>query len=202
MAWTQSSELAMRPRWSLDDTLALSGQCRGRVLRDWAELLDRRFGSGSAAALRERLGLGDALPDAPDLDAWYPVGFQLAITEDVAIYHLDGDLNRLTELLENAGARTRDKVVKWAARRAGPKRILANAPRVHKALYTPGQVTVDIQRREATLTYSGAAMIHHPTWQVMQLTGLRAMLRVLNKDLLACEGRGTETSFQARIHWR
>lgn len=197
--------LAGAKAWPDARVSALSGRCRGVLLRDWGVHVRSAFGETALADVRAALGLdATELPDSPAHKAWVPVQHQLRATRAIAARCLGGDLLALEPLLAEAGTRARDRVVEWAARRAGPGLILKSSPRIHRHLYDAGEVVADVGRDRAELNWRGAAFFAEPTWRLLQCFALRTTFTLLRRELttLAVGADDEEAGFRLRLAWR
>jgi hypothetical protein len=202
--WVPIETLAAEPPWEAARALALPGHCRGALLRDWAAHVSRRAGPGAVERLRAHLGLGpDLLPDHPPAERWYPVGYQLALTRAIIDLALGGDALALEPLLAEDTARARDKVLLFALRTLGPRRVLRGTSKVHAHLYDVGRAEADVADSSARLSFRGAAMFADPTWRILQLFAVRGMLRGFRRDLveLVADPEG-EDRFTLQVAWR
>ncbi len=175
-------DLALSERWPADRLAGLPGRVRGVVLRDWARNVSHRFGPSAVDAVRAALGTDSpALADQPDPEAWLPVPLLLrtadALLHDVA----GGDPHRLVDLLHDATAAASPRVATWLARRLGPTAFFKKAPDAHPHLYDVGTVTASHTRDSVTFHCAGAALFAHPTWALLQLAALSALLRFLQR---------------------
>jgi len=183
--WLTLEAIAAEPAWSLADTLALPGRCRGALLKDWAAHVTRRAGPGAVSALREALGLdARALPDAPPREAWYPVGYQLALTRAIVDRSLGGDVLALEPLLMEDAGRVRDKVAAVTMRLMGARRLFGKTSEVHGWLYDLGAARAEVADHRARVVLSGARYFAEPTFRALQLFATRALLRGLGKTLV------------------
>ena len=175
-------ELARAPRWSGLRTRALTTRVRGILLRDWAAHVRTGFGEGALAAVRARADVSPAaLPDAPDLRAWYPARLQLRVTEAIIDECLGGDALALGELLRAVGPTTRDRALRWALTKVGPGPMLRGAARAHGRLYDQGAAVAKTRRGAAEVEVTGGPLFAHPTWRLLQLLAIRTMLRALGR---------------------
>ena len=176
--------LGARPRTPIGGLLAYEGEVAGVAFRSWARVLDQRFGPGSAARVRALAGLdSQQLPDDPPRDRWFPVGWQLAITAAAVDQLLGSDLAGLERLLLDEALSTVDRLKQQVLRlTVRPGLVLKGSDRIYRALYRPGGAEAVVGRREARITWHGAAFQQDPLWQALQVTALTGMFRALGVD--------------------
>lgn len=203
-AWQDLAGLARAEAWPLERILALPGRCRGGVLDAWGEHVRRRFGEGEADALRAALGIGACeLPDAPDKEGWYPVGWQLGLTRLIVDRHLGGDVLKLERLIHEDARRKHGRVAERVARLVlSPRRLLGAAHKVFPQVYDHGRAEADVDKRRAVLRWSGAAFMGEPLWRVLQVFAVRGIFEALRAATPHCEGRGAgEAGFELVVRY-
>ncbi len=191
--------------WTEGELTTLRGDVRGHLLRDWGVHVVRRKGAPALARLRELTGITpELLPETPELEAWYPCRYQVQLTDTIVTEFLGGDYLRLEELLLQDATRARERLVRWVASKVGPAAVFNRASKGHPDLYTVGQVSAQVGRRDATLTWSGATLFDNPTWRILQLIGTRLMMRVMTRTLIDLQGSPPPGGggFVMRVHWR
>ncbi|HAA56413.1 MAG TPA: hypothetical protein DCE42_16730 [Myxococcales bacterium] len=196
--------LAQQPRWTTEQTWALEGKCRGSLMRHWAENCQRRWGTNAIDMIRSQLGPDHLeLPDDPDPSGWYAVGYQLQLAESIIDTFLDGDPFAMETMLEEDGRRAAGRIALMVLRRLGPQTLLGRLSGLHSQGYSVGQVGTVITKKSAVLTYSGAALFEHPTWQLLQCFAQRILLRLTHKKLqsLHVETPSKET-FVLSLQWK
>ena len=171
-------ELAASPRWEPSRTAAIPGRCRGVLLADWAENFTERWGARAVARVRQGLRAeGLDLPDAPGPVAWYPVGAQLRLTELLLDEVVDGDVDALRDAL--LALVDGYHAARFIARRLGLERLVVKSSGLHRRCYDVGHSQVQTQHGSAIVSTSGAALVTHPTWQLLQLLAFKAALKSL-----------------------
>ena len=201
---TTLEQLAAVPAWDLEEQLATPGMCRGSLLRDWAVHLRRRVGPELVALLRTELDIDEAsLPDQPKAMAWFPVGYQVALTRRIVDLTLGADMLALEPWLIADATRARDRVIQLALRTIGPRRVLASAPKIHRHLYDVGEVAVVVGRRSATVRFSSARLFANPTWRVLQLFATRGMLAGFKRTITLLEADDSSSDgFEIQVEWK
>lgn len=199
------AELAALPAWTHQESLSLEGQCLGAAMREWGPNVCRRWGADAADRIRADIGVDEAaLPSSPDESSWLPVGLQVCTTEAIIRLFLGGDGNALEALVWEDLERTNPskaglRMLQWT----GPSLILRQVSRIHKRLYTVGEATGRVSRAEATIELKGAALFANPTWQLLQLTALRILLRAAGRKDTALYGQmPTADAFHIHLSWR
>ncbi len=203
--WRDLVGLARVEAWPLERILALPGRCRGGVLDAWGEHVRRRFGETEADALRAAMGIGAReLPDAPDKEGWYPVGWQLGLTRLIVDRHLGGDVLKLERLIHEDAQREHGRVAERVARLLlSPRRLLGAAHKVFPLVYDLGRAEAEVDRKRAVLRWSGAAFMAEPLWRVLQVFAVRGIFEALRAAEPACEGRGVgEAGFELIVRYR
>lgn len=198
------TEVAMRPRWSNERTLAVEGRCRGVVLARWAENCRRHFGDPALRRLREGLPRwAHDLPDEPPEDAWFPVGLQLRLTELVIDELLGGDALALESLLRADVARTVGRTTSMFLRTVGPGPVLARAKQIHPTLYDTGRVVAEVGQGRAAIAHEDAAVFGHPTWALLQLFAHRGFVELTGRAVTRATATTTgEHATRIDIAWR
>ncbi len=177
------SALAKVPAWPLARILALPGRCRGGLMTDWAEHVGRRYGDAEPDRMRAALGLTRVeLPDQPEKEGWYPVGYQLGLTRVLVDSHLGGDILKLEALIHEDARRKQQgvgaKVARWLLT---PRRLMGAAEKVYPHVYDIGAVDADVQKHLATFRWSGAAFMEEPIWRVLQVFAVRGLFDALGE---------------------
>lgn len=198
------AEVAARPRWSSERTLALDGRCRGVVLARWADNCRRHFGELALRRLRDRLPRwSHDLPDEPPEDAWFPVGLQLRLTELVIDELLGGDALGLEPLLRADVARSVGRATRVFLRTVGPAPVLARAKQIHPTLYDTGRVVAEVGQGRAAITHEDSALFGHPTWALLQLFAHRGFVELTGRAVVRATATTTgEHATRIDIAWR
>jgi hypothetical protein len=171
--------LATQPRWERPRLLALPGRCRGDLLGPWGRNLERRFGAGAVARVRQRLGPPlDRLEPVLTSRDWVPVHAQVAVTEAIVDELLGGDLRALYPLLVEDTRASLGRVQLALVKTLGAARVLRLAPGGHRKLYEQGTAEVAVDGRRARLVFRGSSLFAHPTWRLLQLFAQRTMLEL------------------------
>lgn len=197
-----ASDLAAAPRWSPERTMALQGRCCGVLLDDWAANLRDRFGPRAVTLVREGLGpLGHDLPDAPRAITWFPVATQLRMTELLLDEVAGGDVAALADALQSM--LDGHRAVRFLARRLGLALLLSKAGGIHTRSYDVGHVHAQVRGRgDITLAATGAELVTHPTWQLLQLVAYDVLARVTGHPDAEVFGRvGPGQTFDAHVRW-
>jgi hypothetical protein len=177
-----AAELAVRPRWAAERTLALPGRCRGTVLARWAENCRRHFGAAALARVRDGLpGWARDLPGDPPDDAWFPVGLQLRVTELVVDECLGGDMLQLEALLHDDIRRALPRATALFIRTLGPGPVLARAKQIHPHLYDVGSASAITETGRAQLSCIGAELFGHPVFALLQMFAHRGFVELTGR---------------------
>lgn len=172
-----TNDLAARPRWDAERTLALPGRCRGTVLARWADNCRKHFGDAAVKRVREGLPeWASDLPGDPPDDAWFPVGLQLRITELVVDECLGGDMRRLESLLHEDIRSALPRATGLFIRTLGPGPILARAKQIHPHLYDVGSAYAETESGSAKIVCTGAELFGHPTFALLQMFAHRGFV--------------------------
>lgn len=191
--------------WSAERVRQLDGTLRGSLLRNWGGHVVRREGLAGVDAVRTATGVTNAmLPDAPDLKAWYPLWYQIALTDEIVARFLGGDYLALEALLLEDGQRARDKAVRWIIARVGPATVFRKAAAGHAELMTVGTVSSTVEKKRAHLVWRGAEVFENPTWRLLQMMAVRLMMGVMNKTVVEQQATGLLDSngFSMDVRWR
>lgn len=193
-AWRSAPELVARPAWSPAEVTALTGRCKGSLMRDWAVHVARRYGADGVAAVRADAGVSPLdVPDQPARDGWYRVAHQVALTRAITDRFLGGDLAALEALLREDALRVQDRWVLKVMRLAiSPRRILAGGEKLHAALYDQGHLAVEVERHAATYRFHGARYFAEPTWGALQIFAMRGLFLALRAPLPVIRGQASE----------
>lgn len=182
--WTLA-EIADLPRWSTQQIDMIDGQCRGFLLRHWADNIRHRWGESALSEVREYLGDTSAMiPHDPVDTAWYPVSLQLKITDWIITYPLHGDALALEALLHEDSMRHDGTRLRSLVSKMGPQLILRLAKRIHSQFYNVGLATSQVGWGNATIQTMGSLLFHNPTWQLLHLFGLRGMMNLAGRDVI------------------
>lgn len=180
------------------------GRCRGRALAGWARTCRRHFGERGLRRLRDAGGpLIADLPEEPPKDAWFPVGVQLTLTDALLDTLLDGDPRGLEDLLRSELERALGRVQRVLLRGLGPAAILRRAGVIHRQTYDFGEARAEVRRAGATVMMSGPATVQDPTWQLLQLVGLRLMVTLTGRALVDARAHELpDGGVELRVAWR
>lgn len=182
--------------------MALRGRCSGVLLDDWARNFRERFGPRAVSLVREGLGpLGHDLPDAPRTIHWFPVATQLRMTEILLDEVAGGDVEVLADALH--AMLDRHRAIRFLARRLGLSVLLSKAGGIHTRSYDVGHIHAQVRGRgDVALVASGAELVTHPTWQLLQLVAYEVLARVTGHAEAEIFGRvGAGQNFDAHIRW-
>lgn len=193
-----------RPRWPQAQVLALPGQVRGVLLRDWAPLLDRRWGADASARVRSRVGdLARGVPDQPSSEVWLPLAAQIALTDAIIDTFLGGDASRLHDVLREDTTADLSLARRMLARAFGPQAGYKRVVSVYQRVHDVGHFEADMGDRGALLRCSGAAAFGNPTWRTLHLIGHSIALSLLTgrKDPEVLGRELGEDGFEIRVRW-
>ncbi len=198
-----AAEIAARPRWTAERTLALPGRCRGTVLARWEDNCRRHF--GATAVQRVRAGLPEwasDLPGDPPDDAWFPVGLQLRITELVVDECLGGDMLQLEALLHEDIRRSLPMATALFIKTLGPGPILARAKQIHPHLYDVGHAHAQTESKSAKIVCAGAELFGHPTFALLQMFAHRGFVELTGRRVQSLRAlQPTDDALTVELRW-
>lgn len=173
--------LARAPLPAVASLLALPGQARGILLRDWAGKVARRYGASVLAEVRRELALPlRSVADDPSSRASLPIGLPLALHVVLVQLAHGGAFTALRAPLVADGLHQLPALGRLGLRAAGPARILAGSPGLHATLYDQGRV--ELVREPAgslpALRVHGGGLFREPHWQAEQLWALDALMEL------------------------
>lgn len=196
------ADLAVVPRWSDHQTLALIGTVRGDTLGAWGQNLVARFGAEALARVRQRVPASIAATPAVlgDRDR-VPVFAQLLLTEAIVDECLGGDVRALYPLLVADTRAGLGRIRLALLRTLGPAGALRLGPRSFGQIHERGEHTVEIAGRTAHLAFRGNPLFGHPTWRVLQAFATQLVLELAAApgDLTAEGAR--DDAFDVRARW-
>jgi len=194
-----------QPRWPIERVRTIPGQVRGVLLRDWAPLLDRRWGAGAAQRVRDRAGdLAQAVPDAPRSDQWLPIAAQIALTDAIIDEFLAGDALRLEPLLTQDTVRDLGLPRRMLLRAYGPVAGYRRVADAYQRAYDIGHCQADVRDHGAVVRCMGATAFGNPTWRTLHLIGHGIALALLTgRSDCTVAGRAMESGgFEFGVRWR
>ena len=193
-----------RPRWPQAQVLALPGQVRGVLLRDWAPLLDKRWGDDASGRVRSRVGvLARGVPDRPGSETWLPLAAQIALTDAIIDTFLGGDASRLHSLLREDTTADLSLGRRMVARAFGPQAAYKRVVGVYQRVHDIGNFEAEVSDRSAMLRCSGAQAFGNPTWRTLHLIGHSIALSLLtgSKDPEVFGRELGDDGFEIRVRW-
>ncbi len=178
--------------------LYIPGRCRGVLFSHWVQNLRLHLGEASVKKVQDDLlGQGFVLPENPRPLDWYPAWAQLRFADVVVHELLGGDVMAFETVLEQTAKHEAKGL--FVLRRLGLKRLCRHATKVHSFLYDVGDCEVVHSKKEVRLSYTGAPLVFHPTWQLLHHSALRVFSRVLGGDLYVERGLDPGKAFHLTI---
>ncbi|MBA3452060.1 MAG: hypothetical protein H0T42_03055 [Deltaproteobacteria bacterium] len=200
-SWTVEM-LAAQPRWDPARLAAVPGRCRGDLLGPWGDNLTKRFGAAALPRVRARL-----VPPLDQMRAvqtstdWVPEYAQVAVTEAIVDEFLGGDLAALGPLFVEDARTNVSRMHRLLARSIGASRAIRIVPKPFRKLYERGSAEATVDGRRGRLSFSGSVLFANPTWRVLQLFSVRALLELTGSTGTAVGDDTGADSFAAIVSW-
>lgn len=191
------------PRAPVSQLLALRGQVRGALLARWAENVRNHWGTDALGQVRSALPPQmQTLPDQPEPLAWYPLGWQLVLTETITQVCTEGELGALEPFILGDALADLGTLQRLALRAVGLQKLLPKMPQAFFAAYAlvqQPQVTVLQTRDGATLRCVGSPLFADTTWRILSFWALRSLAQAVHKPDIDVRGAVVDGGFAFRV---
>ena len=191
------------PTWTDIKTRSLSNQCRAGVIDHWASNIERRHGTRPVLEIIKQIPQWETVIQAPiDHKKWIPVAAHLELVQTMKNVLGKGSFEPIIDDFIDDLRLNMGKIKLFALRRIGPAAVIKTISSIHKETYQDGTASCKIARRTASIHFKNASFMAHPTWQILQLATLRALVELSKRTLLELYGEQEHNGFVVSVCWK